>query len=450
MFPPGPTSIIPGRIALAFARDRIAFLEDVARRYGDVVFFNVGPASFALLNHPDCVRDVLVTRHRLFHKGLGLERARMLLGDGLLTSEDARHLRQRRLMQPAFHRERIAHYGGTMVRCAERRQQEWREGATFDVAAEMAAVTLSIAGFTLFDADVERDARDIGDALNAALGSFNLAVLPFGDRLSQLPIPPARRFRAARARLDSLIYQLIADRRTAGIDGRDLLSMLIAARDDDGDGTGMTDEQIRDEVVTLILAGHETTANALTWTWHLLAAHPDVEARLHAEVDAVCGDRLPTTADVPSLPLTRAVFAESLRLYPPAYLVGRRALTAYDVPGTSYVLPERTVVLVSQYLLHRDTRFWDEAERFLPDRWLGADNAGGARHRYAYFPFGAGPRICIGEQFAWMEGVLVLATLARRWRFERHAHGVVRLQPIVTLRPRGGLRMVARRRGESA
>jgi cytochrome P450 len=442
--PPGPSSIIPGKVALAFARDRIRFLGDAARRYGDVVHFKVGPVSFALLNHPDFVRDVLITRHRLFHKGIGLERARMLLGDGLLTSEDERHLRQRRLMQPAFHRERVAAYAETMVQCGERRMARWREGETVDVAREMASVTLAIAGQTLFDVDVEQEAPDIGEALNAALSSFNVAMLPFGDRLSRLPIPPARRFHAARARLDAIIYRLIAERRATGARGHDLLSLLVAARDEEGDGTGMNDEQIRDEAVTLILAGHETTANALAWTWHLLAAHPDAERRLHEEVDRVCGQRSPTVQDVPQLVFTRAVLAEAMRLYPPAYLLGRRAQVDYDVPGTPYVLPARTVVLVSQYLLHRDPRFWENADQFRPERWL--DREAAAHHRFAYFPFGAGSRICIGEQFAWMEGALVLAAIARRWRFDRRPGHVVALQPIVTLRPRHGLPMTAHRR----
>jgi cytochrome P450 len=219
----------------------------------------------------------------------------------------------------------------------------------------------------------------------------------------------------------------------------------VAARDEEGDGTGMDDEQIRDEAVTLILAGHETTANALAWTWHLLAGHPDAERRLHEEVDRVCGQRAPAIDDVPELVFTRAVLAEAMRLYPPAYLLGRRAQADYDVPGTQYVLPARTVVLVSQYLLHRDARFWDRADQFWPERWLAKDAA--TRHRYAYFPFGAGPRICIGEQFAWMEGALVLATISRCWRFERQPGHVVALQPIVTLRPRHGLLMTSHRRG---
>ena len=444
MFPPGPTSRIPGRLALAFLRDRLAFTRDATRQYGDVVSFVVNGVRFAILNHPHYVRDVLVTRHRLFHKGIGLERARMLLGNGLLTSEDDEHRRQRRLIQPAFHRERVASYAATMVDHAERRQARWHDGEQLDLAREMGALTLAIAGRTLFDADVERDEAHIGQAVTAALSSFNFAVLPFGHRLAQLPIPPARRFHRARTTLDAIIYRLIASRRAQGATGRDVLSLLVAARDEEGDGSGMSDEQIRDETVTLLLAGHETTANALAWTWHLLAAHPDADERLQHELDDSLGERPATADDLPRLPFARAVIAESLRLFPPAYILGRRAMVDYDVPGTGYVLPARTVVLLSQYLLHRDARFWDEPERFAPERWLGGADV--PRDRYAYFPFSAGPRICIGESFAWTEAVLVLATVARRWRFDPAASTPIRLHPTVTLRPRNGLRMIARSR----
>lgn len=445
MEPPGPSSWIPGRLALPLIRNRLTFLRRLTARYGDVVFFRIGSTPFAILNHPEMVRDVLVTRHREFHKGLGLERARMLLGDGLLTSEDDRHRVQRRLMQPAFHRDRIDGYADTMVRYADRRQRGWHDGETIDVAREMAAITLAIAGKTLFDADIEREHADVGEALTAALTSFNLGMLPFGERLVRWPIPAARRFRRGRAALDAIVYRLIAERRASPETGRDLLSMLITATDDDGDGRGMTDSQLRDEAVTLLLAGHETTANALAWTWHLLAANPDVERRFHEEVDHVLADRPARADDLSHLPFTRAVLAESLRLYPPAYLLGRRALSTYQVPGTAYELPPRTVVFLSQYLLHRDPRFWDEPDAFRPERWLEAAGAP-CRHRFAYFPFGAGPRVCIGEQFAWMEGILVLATLARHWTFRPQAGHVVTMQPIVTLRPRGGLPMRPARR----
>ncbi len=446
--PPGPRNRFPGDLVLRFAFDRIGFVQDLARRYGDIAFFRLWGMPAALVNHPDLVRDVLVTQQRLFVKGIGLERAKVLLGEGLLTSEGAHHLRQRRLIQPAFHREVVAGHAATMVDHAERWAARWQAGQRLDVAQEMAALTLSIAGRTLFGADVEEDAREIGDALGDAIQTFDLALLPFGDRLVRLPIPPAIRFRRAKARLDAIVYRLIAERRAAPrADGHDVLSMLLAARDTEGDGRGMSDAQVRDEALTLLLAGHETTANALTWCWYLLSQHPDVEARLHAEVDAVAPGRPLTADDVPHLAYTRAVVSEGMRLFPPAYIVGRRAIAPWPVPGTDWVLPTGTLVLASQYLLHRDPRYWSEPERFRPERWLpsqAADRDGAAREpreRFAWFPFGAGTRICIGEGFAWMEATLVLATLARRWAFRLVPGHRVEGQPIITLRAKHGMAM---------
>jgi cytochrome P450 len=434
---PGPSGRIPTLVALAFIRDRVNTVRRLTARYGDVVAFNVGRQPFVILNHPDYVRDVLVTRHRLFHKGLGLQRAKLLLGEGLLTSEDTHHHRQRRLLQPAFHRERIAGYGSVMATYAERAASQWRDDETRDMLQEMSRLTLAIAGKTLFDADVQGDAEVIGDALGKVLANFNITLLPYGDRLVKLPIPHAIRFRRAKARLDAVVYRLIAERRTVAEGGMDVLSTLVAARDED-DGRGMSDLEIRDEVMTLLLAGHETTANALTWSWYLLSQHKEARDRLEAEVSSVCGAKLPSVDDLPQLIYTRAVLSESMRLFPPAYLVGRRALEPYAVPNTDYVVPSGAVVILSQYLLHRDPRFWDAPESFQPERWL---LEGQERRRYAYFPFGAGPRVCIGEQFAWMEGVLVLATIARRWRLELAPGQKIDVEPIITLRPKHGMRM---------
>ena len=436
---PGPGRLWPGQLAFAFSRDRLRFLRDLTSRYGDVVFVRIAGEPFAILNHPDYVRDVLVTRHRQFHKGIGLERARLLLGNGVLTSEDDFHDRQRRLILPVFHRERIATYAVTMADYADRRSRTWTAGETRDVAQEMAALALAIAGKTLFDADVEQEATGIGAALTEVLHSFNFAMLPYGDRMVNWPLPPSIRFRRARAQLDATIYRLIAERRASRTTGRDVLSMLVSVRDAEGDGGGMTDEQIRDEALTLLLAGHETTANALTWTWYLLSQNPDAERALHHEMDRVVGGRVPSLEDVNALRWTRAVLSESMRLFPPAYVLGRRALEPYRVPGTDYEIPARTTVLVSQYLLHRDPRFWDEPERFAPERWA-VEGQHDAR-RYTYFPFGAGPRVCIGEHFAWMEATLVLATIARRWRFNLVAGHRVEPDPLITLRTRDGMRM---------
>jgi cytochrome P450 len=433
-------------LATAFVRNRLVPMQELAARFGDVAFFSIVGVPYALLNHPDYVRDVLVTRHRGFHKGVGLERAQILLGKGLLTSEGAQHHRQRRLLQPAFHRERIAGYASTMVSYAERVASRWQVGETRDMAYEMGRLTLAIAGKTLFDTDVEDHAAVIGTAVTQALSAFNFVLMPYGDRLAKWPIPPARRFRRAKSRLDAIVYQMIADRRAggqglSGSPARDVLSTLIAVRDED-DGRGMTDEEIRDEVMTLLLAGHETTANALTWSLYLLSQHPHVRARVEAEVRDACVGPAPSLDDLPRLTYTRAVLSEALRLFPPAFLIGRRAIEDYAVPGTDYVLPSQTVIFLSPYLLHRDPRFWDDPANFRPERWFETEPM---RHRYAYCPFGAGPRICIGEQFAWMEGVLVLATILRRWRFDLAPGQRVDVEPTITLRARYGMRMLMAR-----
>ena len=441
---PGPRRRYPGEFALAVVRLPLEFLPALARDYGDVAAFGIASQPIVLLSHPDQVRDVLVTHGRRFHKGRGLQRAKILLGQGLLTSEDELHLRQRRLAQPAFHRARIAAYGETMAAYARRRASGWTEGAELDVSTEMAAYTLAVVGKTLFDADIEAEAHEIGQALSTAIRTFNLTVVPWGELLLHLPLPMTRRFKRARERLDATIYDMIDRRRAAGDDRGDLLSMLLLAHDTEGDGTGMSDVQLRDEAMTLLLAGHETTANALTWAWYLLSQSPEVEARLHAEVDAL-GDGALGVADLARLPFTRAVLAETMRLYPPAWIVGRRALDTYEVGG--YRLPPRSVVLMSQWIVHRDPRWWPDAESFKPERWLpGGSASAPARPRFSYFPFGAGTRVCIGEQFAWMEGILALATFAQRWRLRLVPGHPVVPQPIVTLRTRYGMRMIPERR----
>jgi len=436
--PPGPRGRLPVLNALRMGRDPLAFLSALARQYGDIARVPLGPETVYLFNHPDLVRDVLVTHHRSFHKGRGLERAKILLGEGLLTSEGEFHLRQRRLAQPAFHRQRIAGYASTMTSYGVSRRDRWTAGAELDVHEEMMALTLAIVGKTLFDADVENEAAEIGEALTTTFKAFNFGFfLPFGELLDRLPLPTTLRFRKARARLDATIYRLIHERRSSGADHGDLLSMLLLAQDTEGDGTGMTDLQLRDEAMTIFLAGHETTANALTWTWYLLSQHPDVERRFHAEVDETLGGRTPVVDDLPRLPYTRMVLAESMRLYPPAWIVGRRALAPVEVRG--YTLPKRSIVLMSQYLTHRDGRWFPDPARFDPDRWTPERQA--ERPKFSYFPFGGGPRICIGEQFAWMEGVLLLATIAQRWRLRLVPGHPIALQPIITLRPKYGMRM---------
>jgi cytochrome P450 len=422
----------------ALRRDPIGFFAHAAS-FGDVAHVRLPRVSLYVLNHPDLVRDVLVDHHRSFRKGPTMDAARRMLGESLLTSEGDLHRRQRRLIQPIFHHERIDGYGAAMVELADRAAGRWSDGRMLDLHAEMARLTLSIVGRTLFDVDVETEqARDVAGALDETLAQFNRVLSPFLRLSERLPLPANRRFEHAREVFDRAIYEMIRDRRRAGLEGRDLLSMLLRARED---GASMPDEQVRDEAITLFLAGHETTSNALTWTWFLLSDHPTVRSKLDAELDAVLGDRAPTMADVAALPYAGAVMQESMRCYPPAWAIGRRALTDHRADG--YVLPAGSVLVVSPWLLHHDPRWWDEPESFRPERWLGDD---GGRPRHAYLPFGAGPRMCIGEDFARLEAVLVLAAIARRWRFVHDPSHRVELQPVITLRPRTGMPMTAHRR----
>jgi cytochrome P450 len=441
-FPAGPTARYPFQFLVEVARNPLAMMIAMEREYGDIAHYRIGPQHLFFFNHPDLIRDVLVTQQKNFHKSRGLERAKRLLGNGLLTSEGEFHLRQRRLVQPAFHRQRIATYAVTMTDFAERMRSQWSDGQAVDMHTEMMRLTLGIVAKTLFDADVDSEAAEIGNAMTTAFESFNYAMLPFTEYLEKLPLPAVRRFNAARDRLDRTIYRMITERRASGDDRGDLLSMLLMAQDTEGDGTGMSDLQLRDEALTLFLAGHETTANALTWTWYLLSLHPDAEARLHTEIGEALSGRLPQYEDLQKLPYTRMVLAESMRLYPPAWAIGRRAIEGFH--AREYDVPAGSVVLMSQYIMHRDARFFPEPERFDPGRWTPEAQA--SRPKFSYFPFGGGARVCIGEQFAWMEGVLLLATLAQQWRMRLVPGHIVDLQPLITLRPRHGMKMKLERR----
>ncbi len=427
----------------AFRRDPIALLERLASQ-GDVVRLRVPGAAAFLLNHPDLVQQVLVTEHRAFHKGPTIQAAKMLLGESLLTSEGEEHLRQRRLIQPIFHHERIAGYAEAMVRRAEDAAAAWRDGAELDVHAEMASLTLAVVGETLFGTDVdEASSATVRRALTETLSMFDRVYSPVFRLLVRLPTPTMRRYRRIEADLNRVIGDLIAERRAAGATGDDLLSLLLRA---DEDGAAMSDAQVRDEALTLFLAGHETTANALTWTWWLLSQHPDVEARLHAEIDDALEGRSPRVGDLPGLRYAEMVLSESIRLRPPAWAIGRRAIR--DVRIGEVDVPAGSIVVVSPWLLHHDARWWPEPEAFRPERWTA--DATSERPRLAYVPFGGGPRLCVGEPFAWMEGVLLLVTIAQRWRLRLASGARVAPQAVVTLRPRNGLPMIPERRARRA
>ncbi len=411
----------------------------MAREYGDLARIDVVRTSLFLATHPDLVKDVLVTNNRLYGRGRGHLRMKLLLGDGLLTTDGEAHKRQRRLVQPAFHRQRVESYGDTMAQRAEELAGRWRDGSTVDVLSEMMALTLVIVANTLFGATVDDEVEEIGSALTAMFEMFGFALMPFSELFDRVPVPTTLRLRHARARLDATIYRIIAERRRSGRDHGDLLSMLLLAQDtgEEGDGGSMTDVQLRDEATTLFVAGHETTANALTWSWYLLSCNPEAERTMHAELDRVLAGRRPDAGDLASLPYTRAVLAESMRLYPPVWALGRRALADQTLGG--YDIPGGSLVVVSPFITHRDPRFYSDPDRFLPERWL--DERAPERPRFSYFPFGGGARQCIGEQFAWMEGVLLLATIGQRWHLQLAPGHPVELNPLITLRPKHGMRM---------
>jgi cytochrome P450 len=432
--PPGPRSRIPFRYLRTLQRDPIPFFTQLAEEYGDASQFHVGPQQIFFFNHPDLIRELLVTQHRVFHKSRVLQRSKIIFGEGLLTSEEEVHRRQRRLVQPAFHRERIGLYAEVMIERSSK--LTWRDGEVLDVHQEMMRLTLSIVAKTLFDAEVDQEADEIGAALGSLVDLFPTLMNPIANLLRKLPLPQTMKFRRSLQRLDKTVYGIIDERRKSGEDRGDLLSMLLMAVDEEGDGGGMTDQQLRDEAMTLFLAGHETTANALAWTWYLLSLNPDAADALHRELDAVLGDRLPTPADYARLPFTEMVVAESMRMFPPAWAVSRLAIE--DAMIGEWLVPRGGVVVASQAVTHRDPRWFPDPDRFDPLRFTAEAKA--SRPKLAYFPFGAGPRICIGEGFAWMEAVLIVATIAPRWKLELVSRDVTP-KASITLRPKGGIRM---------
>ncbi len=411
----------------------------LAAKYGPVARLTVGPVQVVLVNEPELIQQILITDNWNFTKGRGLERAKRLLGEGLLTSEGELHRRQRRLMQPGFSHDRLRSYAGLMVGESEQTALRWQPGAIVDMHAEMMRLTLQIVAATLFGADIGPEALSVGESLNEILGLFNVLASPLAEKLERFQTRKLRRFEKAKANLDAIVYKLIELRRQNPGERDDLLSLLVGSHEEGETAPAMSDVLLRDEVMTLFLAGHETTANALTYTWWLLAQNPDAEARLHAELETVLNGRAPGFEDMPRLIYARQVFAEAMRLYPPAWIVGRRVVTPYRLAG--YELQPETIVIVSQWVTHRDEKYFERALQFDPSRW--EPEAAAARPRFSYFPFGAGARICIGEHFAWMEGVLALATLAQQWRpvLAADSPRKLELSPAITLRPKGGLRM---------
>lgn len=421
--------------------DPIRVFQYLFDTFGDAAHYKLGRRHVVFLSNPEYIREILVVQNSNFVKERTVQRMKMLVGEGLITSEDPFHRKQRMLAQPAFYRQRISAYGGDIVAKAAAFRDRWQVGQPLDISQEMMHLTLDIIAKTLFASDVAAEVAEISREVNAIMGLYNfLVIVPLAEMLQHYPLPGMKRFRQARGRLDAIVYRMIEEHRRENRDRGDLLSMLLAARYDDG--SAMPDRQVRDEVMTIFLAGYETIANALTWTWYLLSQNPEAERKFHAELDSVLGASDAGYDDVPRLRYTEMVLAESMRLYPPAWAMGRLALE--DFALGPYFLPRGTTVFMSQYIMHRDPRYFPDPERFDPERWR--PEAKTARPRFSYFPFGGGARQCIGESFAWMEGILILATLGRRWRL-RHVPGHrVEPQPLITLRPKYGMQMILEER----
>jgi cytochrome P450 len=471
-YPPGPTYKMPGKLIRQFIHDPIKTLSTISQKYGDVAYFKLGPKQHVyLINNPDYIEKMLIYDHRNFKKGKRLQIAKSLLGEGLVTSEGDFHNRQRRLIQPIFHSRQIMTYGKIMTDYAIRFRDRWKNEDTIDISQEMMELTLGIICKSVLNYDVESEAKQVGKALTTTRNYSRRLQSPIGHILDKIPILPAPRgAHKAKKELDSLVYGLISDRRHHQQESDnnhydDLLSRLLEAQDSNLAGPAphssggaqsssngkMSDKQVRDEVMTIFIAGHETTANALTWTFYLLSQYPDVEKKLHDEIDSVLGtidengndvSKIPTAEDIPKLQYTEKVLRESMRLYPPVWTMGRYVENDYHVG--EYTIPAGSSILMSQYVMHHDPRYYEEPEQFNPDRWTTKFKTD--LPRFSYFPFGGGIRGCIGEPFAWMEGILIIATIAQKWTMRLLPGQRIKLDPAITLRPKYGMKMKLIRR----
>jgi cytochrome P450 len=431
-------------VALRLWGDPLAHLNRLAQISEDVVFFHLAGERVYLVKDPALIHEVLVTKNRYFKKGRSLERGRHIFGNGLLASEGNFYLRHRRLMQPAFHSQRISGFAETMTGHANRLMAQWHDGETCDLYVEMMRLTLGVVSEALLGADIDTEAAKVREAMTTLMRNFPFLMLPFGLALKRLPLPMMKRLRQAQGELDDILSRLIKRRRREAIDRPDLLSMLLAAQDPEAvTGEGMTDQEVLDEVKNVFLAGYETTSAAFCWTWYLLSQHPEIEARLHAEIDQVLTqEHSPGVGDLPKLGYTRNIVIESMRLYPPVWMITRRALEPCRIG--SYDVPAETLVQMSQWIMHRDPRYFEEPTEFRPERWTPEFQA--ALPKFVYFPFGGGMRECIGEGFALMELVLVVAAIARRWRFRVSDIGKVVPDPVFALRLKNGLPVTIFRR----
>ena len=479
-FPPGPRPLFWGSLVLRLVLDPLRTMEFIARSYGDIAYFKLGHERLFLLNHPDYIKDVLVSHSQNFIEGRAMQAGRRVIGDGLLTTDGVVHDRQRRLVLPAFNHQHLVSYSKVMVKhCDElTRSYNWRDGMELDICKEMKRLTLEIVGETLFDFNLRSNASEIGDALTTVIKYLVVCALlqeftqrnPFARKILQrlsrtlpellegTPLPASRRFFNASETLNKTIDYVIEREREVSLHrchqggndndkGESLLSFLLH-QVRDVEGLTRADMEVRDIAMTMLLAGHETTANVLAWTWYLLATHQNVEARLHAELDSVLGNRPPAFTDLSSLRYTKSVLREVMRLYPPVWVLGRRVVEEHKLGN--YVLPAGSSVLISQYVTHRDPRYFKDPEKFCPERWSEEHMQGINGSRFTYFPFSAGPRSCIGESFAWLESTLLLATIAKGWEMRLVKEHPVVPEPLITLRPKHGVLVKLKRRASTS
>lgn len=437
--PPGLRRALPYYVRRKWVNfgEPIPLFEHLHETFGSVAHYRFLGTTIVFINDPEFIHEILINHASSFVRERTLKRMKILLGEGLITSDDPIHMRQRRIAAPAFHRQRIAGYAEQIVANAAAARDSWSADREIDVSDEMMQLSLHIVARTLFDSEVTADVLSVRDEVNTIMGLYNfLVAFPMLEKFLHWPIPGVMKFRRARARLDKVVATMIASRRGLSREELqqrgDLASMLVAAVDETGDGTGMDDTQLRDEILTIFLAGYETVANAMAWTWYLLSQNPEAEAKMYAEVREVLGDRTATMADYPQLKYTEMVFAEAMRLYPPAWAMGRQSTAPIELGP--YRFPPGAHFFFSQYIIQRSAEYWDDPLAFRPERHTPEAKA--ERPRFVYFPFGGGRRQCIGEGFAWMEGVLSIATIAQRWRMRFVERYPVVAQAKITLRPK--------------
>ena len=447
-YPPGPKALLPYALARKFLRDPITTLTTISQTYGDVSHFKFGKQHVYFLNHPNYIEDVLVTNSKNFIKSRGLQVSKRLLGSGLLTSEGDYHDNQRRLIQPTFYPKKIKSYAEVMIKKTLNLCDTWKDGSVIDIHKEMTRLTLEIISKTVLGYEIKPEDDEIGDSLLICMQYFNRLLMPFGELIEKIPVLPINKgFQKAKENLDSIVFRMIKEHRVKleqkEEKDTDLLFTLLKAQDYNTKTGKMTDQQLRDEVMTIFLAGHETTANALTWTFYLLSTHPGIDLRLQKEINSIFSNKTDISFDdIQKLEYTSKVLTESMRLYPPAWALGRQAIN--DCKIGKYIIPSGSIILMSQYVMHRNPLYFPEPNTFYPDRWTNEFKKN--LPRFCYFPFGGGIRSCVGEPFAWMETILITAIINRLWKINSIPSNKVVLKPLITLRPKYGMHMRITRR----